>query len=100
MLDASKAFDKVHFRKLFKLLGDRKMPAIVIRLLLDKYTRQHICTSWNCTKSHAFTAMNGVHQGSVLSPLLFNVYFDEKIHKLKRSCIRCKIGTHFISALA
>ncbi len=27
MLDASKAFDKVHFGKLFKLLVDSKMPA-------------------------------------------------------------------------
>ncbi len=30
MLDASKAFDKVHFGKLFKLLMDRKIPSIVI----------------------------------------------------------------------
>ena len=30
MLDASKAFDKVHFGKLFNLLIDRKMPLVVI----------------------------------------------------------------------
>ncbi len=40
MLDVSKAFDKIHFGKLFKLLVDRKKPAIVICLLLDNYTRQ------------------------------------------------------------
>ncbi len=49
-LDASKAFDKVNFGKLFKLLVDRKNPTIVIRLLLDNYTRQYICTTWNVTK--------------------------------------------------
>ncbi len=80
MLDASKAFDKIHFRKLFKLLVDRKMPAIVICLLLDNYTRQTICTTWNGTKSHSFTALDGVRQGGVLSPFLFNVYFDEMIY--------------------
>ncbi len=95
MLDASKAFDKVHFRKLFKLLVDRKMLAIVIRLLLDNYTRQNICTTWNDTKSQTFTALNGV-----LSPLLFNVYFDEVKYKLEKRCIGCKFGTHFIGALA
>ncbi len=30
MLDASKAFDKLHFGKFFKLLIDRKIPSIVI----------------------------------------------------------------------
>ncbi len=43
--------------------------------------------------------MNGVGQGGVLSPLLFNVYFDEMIYKLEKRCIGCKIGTHFIGAL-
>ncbi len=74
MLDGSKAFDKVHFGKLFKLLINRKIPSIVIRLLLDNYTHQKIFTSWNGVKSHAFTAANGVRQGGVLSPLLFNIY--------------------------
>ncbi len=49
------------------------MAAIVIHLLLVNYTR----TTWNGTKSHTFTTLNGVHQGGVLSPLLFNVYFDD-----------------------
>ncbi len=44
--------------------------------------------------------MNGLRQGDVLSPLLFNVYFDEMIYKLEKSCIGCKIVTHFIRALA
>ncbi len=44
--------------------------------------------------------MNGVHQGVVLSQLLFNVYFDEMIHKLEKGGIGCKIGIHYIGALA
>ncbi len=94
------AFDKVHFGKLFKLLVDRKMPAIVRHLLLDNYTRKNICTTLNDVKSHTFTALNGVHQGGVLLLLLFNVYFDEMIYKLEKSCIGCKIGTHCIGTLA
>ncbi len=100
MLDVSKAFNKVHFGKLFNLLIDRKLPAIVISLLLDNYTRQNICAIWNGAKSHTFTAVNGVRQGGVLSPLLFNVYFYEMIHKLKKDGIGCKIGIHYIGALA
>ncbi len=100
MLDASKAFDQVHFGKLLNLLIDRKLPAIVICLLLDNYTRHNICAIWNGAKSHIFTAMKDVCQGGVLSPLLFNVFFDEMIHKLEKGGIACKIGIHYIGALA
>ncbi len=66
MLDADKAFDKVHFGKLFKLLVDRKMPSIVIRFLLY---RQNICTTWNGAKSPTFTVLKGLcHFGSFLHP--------------------------------
>ncbi len=61
--------------------------------LLDNYTRQNICAIWNGAKSQTFTAMNGVRQGGVLSPLLFNVfnvYFDDIIHKLEKGGIGCK----------
>ena len=54
MLDASKAFDRVHYGKLFALLQSRKLPAIVIRLLLDMYTSQRMCTSWHGVKTKLF----------------------------------------------
>ena len=34
MLDASKAFDRVHFGKLFNLLRTRNLPPLYLRLLL------------------------------------------------------------------
>ena len=43
MLDASKAFDRVHFGTLFKLLLGCNIPIGIIRLLLDSYTRQQAC---------------------------------------------------------
>jgi hypothetical protein len=36
----SKAFDKVRYRPLFKLLITRDVPVLVIRLLFDSYKRQ------------------------------------------------------------
>ncbi len=41
-----------------------------------------------------------MHHGGVLLPILFNVYFDNMIYKVEKSCIGCKIGTHFIGDLA
>ena len=53
-LDASKAFDRVHYGTLFEILQKRRMPVIVIRLLLDMYTRQSTCILWNGSRSTVF----------------------------------------------
>ena len=99
LLDASKAFDKVQFGKLFTLLLNRNMPAVYLRLLLDSYSRQQIKAKWNNCLSTKFHVTNGVKQGGVLSPLLFIVYFDELITRLKNSGIGCNIGDKYIGAL-
>ena len=39
-------------------------------------------------------------QGGVLSPILFGIYLDELLLKLKKSGIRCHIGNIFTGALA
>ena len=62
MLDASKAFDRVHYGKLFDLLGKRKLPATVIRLLLDMYTKHRMRAVWNGSASVSFSIENGVKQ--------------------------------------
>ena len=41
-LDASKAFDRVHYGKLFDLLMQRNIPAIIVRYLIDNYRRQQM----------------------------------------------------------
>ena len=104
-LDATKAFDKVNFVKLFKLLLQRNIPSIVLRLIrkskdiLDLYIRQSVKAAWNCEKSFSFDVMNGVRQGGVLTPILFNVYFDELLHRLQQKDIGCHIWTIFTGAL-
>lgn len=42
MLDASKAFDRVNYCKLFKKLIERKMCPMFIRLLIHMYTNQNL----------------------------------------------------------
>ncbi len=44
MLDASKAFDRLRYHKLFELLIKQDFPPIVIRALLDMYTWQEART--------------------------------------------------------
>ena len=74
MLDASKAFDKVHFIKLFRLLLGKGLCPLVARFLAILYTNQGIRVRWGVHMSGEFTAKNGVKQGGVLSPVLFSIY--------------------------
>ena len=55
-LDATKAFDRLMFGKLFKILLYKNIPAAIVRILLDMYERQSITVSWNNRKSESFTA--------------------------------------------
>ena len=95
LLDASKAFDRLNHGKLFNLLLERDLPAVVLRFLIDSYTRQITYIKWNSAKSSAIPMLNGVKQGGVLSPILFCIYMDELIGRLKNSGIGCHIGNQF-----
>ena len=76
-LDASKAFDKVHYGKLFSLLMSKGLPNVVVRFILDGYIRQSACIQWEGLKSRSFNTFNGVKQGGVIFPILFSIYYDE-----------------------
>ena len=74
LLDASKAFDRVEYVKLFTILRDRKLCPIVLRLLMNMYINQTIQVRWNNTLSYVCGISNGVKQGGCLSPTLFSLY--------------------------
>ena len=85
MLDASKAFDRVKFSKLFRILLNRQMSPLVLRLLFYMYTNQKLQVRWGGTVSNKFTASNGVKQGAILSHILFSA--------------GCHMGNHYTGSL-
>ena len=100
LLDASKAFDRVHYGKLFNILLYKKVPFVIIRLLLDAYIRQEARVIWNSCKSQYFRVKNGVKQGGVISPILFNLYIDRLLLCLQRSGLGCHISNTYMGALS
>ena len=76
LLDFSKAFDKVNFKKLFLKMIEKKVPYILLRLLLFIYIHQSCYVNWNSKKSSSFAIKNGVRQGAILSPCLFCLYLE------------------------
>jgi hypothetical protein len=99
-LDASKAFDKINYCRLFELLMRRHIPRTILRLLLNIYTGQSVRVFWNGYLSSTFPVTNGVKQGGILSPILFCVYYDELIQELRRTRTGCHIGSWFVGVLA
>ena len=99
MLDASRAFDRVNYVKLFKLLIQCGMCPMYCRLLALMYTHQTLRVQWNGIFSDTFGVLNGVKQGGVLSPILFCIYIDELFVRLKKSQIGCYIGNMYAGAV-
>ncbi len=73
-LDAAKAFDRVHHDKLFELLIEMKVPAIVLRALLDIYQRQTIRTVWNGKFSSWFSTSNDKTRRCKMSCLILYIH--------------------------
>jgi len=70
-LDATKAFDRVNYCKLFRLLIKRHLPAHVICLLINMYSNNLVRITWGGVVFDYFSAVNEVKQGGVLSPVLY-----------------------------
>ena len=99
LLDCTKAFDKCRFDLLFSKLVQRKLPAVVIRVLIFVYQEQRAWVRWGQARSRSFGIVNGTRQGSVLSPALFSIYMDDLLVNLRRSGVGCHLGNVFCGAV-
>ena len=99
MLDASKAFDRVHYVSLFKIMLHKGLCPLICSLLACMYLMQSVRIKWGHYISNVVTVTNGVKQGSILSPILFTLYMDEMFLKLKKSGLGCHIGDTHMGSL-
>ena len=98
-MDMKKAFDMVKHGTLFRKLLDRKLPMVHLRLLMIMYKSQKAKVKWKGTLSGAFSILNGVKQGAVISAILFCIYIDDLIKELRRNQDGCWINNNFVGVI-
>lgn len=98
-LDASKAFDRVNHWTLFYKLLKLNMPKFLVRILMFWYQTQQMYVKWGSSISGKFNVCNGVKQGGILSPLLFNVYINDITACLNNSKVGCILANSTINHL-
>ena len=99
LIDASKAFDRVHWEKLFYMLIEKKVSYTFLRLIFDSYIRKKTCVAWGVFRSQYFLFKNCVKQGEVLSPIFFNIYINKLLVMLRTTGIGCHLGSAYSGAL-
>ena len=97
-LDASKAFDRIVHSGLFLKLMERKVPLILLDIIISWYKGLACRVKWGESFSEWFEVTAGVRQGGVLSPDLYCIYVDELLTKLKRLNKGCYFFNRFAAA--
>ena len=100
LLDASKAFVRVQYVKLFELLLRRNMCPAMVKFLALAYIQQSLSVRWQNVTSTSFPCENGIKQGGVLSPILFCAYMDTLLERLSHLGVGCHVGHVFAGALS
>ena len=100
LLDASKAFDRIQFVKMFKCLMERDICPLIARLIAAIFINQQVRVKWGNHFSKPFVTSNVVKQGEVLSPVSFTLYIDKLLNRLRQSKLGCYVGDIFMGAFA
>ena len=99
LLDAEKAFDTVWHEGLFHKLDETDIDPAHSALLKSLYENLESQVFWKGKASETIPILQGVRQGGVLSPLLYNVFIDGLIKSLKEKNLGCHLFNHYAGVI-
>ena len=98
-LDIKKAFDRINNDTMLNILRLRNFPEFIIRILEYWFKNQVFYIKWQNAMSSSFQPTCGLRQGSILSPVLFNLYIDNLSVDLNNSGVGCNFNNKTINHL-
>ena len=78
----------------------KSLPVWIVKLIAFWYTKQMVMIRWGSAVSNSFNVSNGIKQGGLLSPYLFNLYVDDLSCRLNDSGVGCMAGITFVNHLS
>ena len=84
---------------LFSKLIEAGAPRWCVRILCYWYCNQSLCVRWESVLSEFFPVNNGVRQGGIMSPLLFNLYVNDLSVQLQKLPVGCCCGDMVVNHL-
>ena len=98
-LDIEKAYDRVNRSTLMQLLKHLGIPNKFINIIKDLYTGTESKYILGDVETGWIKGFQGVRQGCVLSPLLFSLYTEELVARVKGKALGIGVGNDKISLL-
>ncbi len=80
-IDYAKAFDCVKWKELYEVLREMGVPSHLVNMVESLYGDNTMVVKMDGEESSDFRAGQGVRQGCILSPLLFNIYGERIIRE-------------------
>ena len=81
-VDYTKAFDKIKWNLLWKIMEEMGTPQHLISLIRNLYENNTAKVRVDQTYSDKFRTCTGVRQGCILSPILFNIYSEHIMRRV------------------
>jgi hypothetical protein len=96
-IDLKKAYDNVDRLLLFEILEVFGLPPRLVQLIRALHDGAEATVYVNGEASESFVTTNGLKQGSVLSPILFNIFFGAIMHAARKEWAAQGLGIQLVN---